>query len=69
MGRHARIAPSSAQRAGAGAGAGTGIGAPGFGVLSPAAAIASMLSSFVTEACEIAVTEEDGSALIAWNLR
>ena len=43
--------------AAAGGTAGTG-GVPGFGVLSVAAATASMLSSLVTEFCEIAVTDD-----------
>lgn len=54
--------------AGGAAGGGTG-GAPVLGALSVAAATASMLSSFVTEFCEIAVTAELGSAFIVWNLR
>ncbi len=55
--------------AGAGAAAGGIGGVPGCGVLSVAEATASMLSSLVTEFCEIAVTDEFGSAFIVWNLR
>ena len=44
-------------------------GMPGLGPLSAADATASMLRSFVTEFCEIAVTAEFGSAFRVWNFR